>query len=362
MILACNKNDLDKQHGQNKDTPLHAATRNGNWNICKILLEHKANLDSLNTYNSTPIHLAVSTGDINIFNLLLGWGANVYTKKEYDETSLHIAAAYGHLNLCQILLHDYNFDVHMTDDYGYTALHNSAESGCYKLFQFFEDEGSDIYRKTKSGESCLHIAAKKGHVYLCKKLLQNYKFNANIMDDYGYTPLHYCSENGSSKLLQFLMEMGSDVCLKTNDGSNYLHIAAENDHLNLCETIIDNYNIDVTMTDENRWTPLHRLLISGQNELHEFFLSVIETDIYCKINDGRNYLHIAAEYGHLELCKRLLVTYHFDGNMTDNEGQNCLHIASKNGNLKLCRTLLENYNFNIDLADNDGIHHCNPVR
>ena len=118
MILACNKNDLNKQHGQNKDTPLHAAARNGNWNICKILLEHKANLDSLNTYNSTPIHLAVSTGDINIFNLLLGWGANVYTKKEYDETSLHIAAAYGHLNLCQILLHDYNFDVHMTDDYG----------------------------------------------------------------------------------------------------------------------------------------------------------------------------------------------------------------------------------------------------
>ena len=182
------------------------------------------------------------------------------------------------------------------------------------------------------------------------------------MDDYGYTPLHYCSENGSSKLLQFLMEMGSDVCLKTNDGSNYLHIAAENGHLNLCETIIDNYNIDVNMTDENRWTPLHRSLISGQNELHEFFLSVIETDIYCKINDGRNYLHIAAEYGHLEFCKRLLVTYHFDGNMTDNEGQNCLHIASKNGNLKLCRTLLENYNFNIDLADNDGIHHCNPVR
>ena len=361
VILECNKIDLDKQHGQNKDTLLHAATRNGNFNICKILLEHKATVNSLNTYNSTPLHLAISTGNINIFKLLLSWGASVYSKKEYDETSLHIAAAYGHLNLCQMLLQDYNFDVHMTDGYGYTALHNSAESGCYKLFQFFEEKGSDVYRKTTSGENCLHIAARKGHVYLCKKLLENYNFNTNMTDDYGYTPLHYCSENGSSKLFQFLMEMGSDVCLKTNDSSNCLHIAAENGHLNLCETIIDNYNIGVNMIDEKGWTPLHRSLISGQCELPEFFISFIGTDIYCKTNDGRNCLHIVAEYGHLELCKRLLVTYNFDGNATDNEGHNCLHIAAKNGNLNLCKTLLENYNFNIDLVDNDGytpLHYC----
>lgn len=100
VILACNKTDLDKQHGQNKDTPLHTAIRNESFNICKILLEHKATVNSLKTYNSTPLHWITSTGDINIFNLLLGWGASVYSKKEYDETSLHIPAACGHSDLC----------------------------------------------------------------------------------------------------------------------------------------------------------------------------------------------------------------------------------------------------------------------
>ena len=159
-----------------------------------------------------------------------------------------------------------------------------------------------------------------------------------------------------------MTEIGTDVCHKTNDGRNCLQIAAENDHLNLCETIIDNYDIDVKMIDENEWTAtLHRLLISGKCELTEFFLSVIGTDIYCKINDSRSFLHIVAEYWQLELFKRLLLIYNFDGNTIDNEGHSCLDIAAKIGNLSLCKTLLENYNFNIDLTDNDGytpLHYC----
>ena len=199
--------------------------------------------------------------------------------------------------------------------------------------------------------------ARKDLVYLCKKLLENYNFNTYTTDDYTYTPLHYYSGNGKSKLLHFLTEIGTDVCHKTNYGRNCLHIAAENGNgnLNLCETIIDNCDTDVNMIDENGWTAtLHRSLINGKCELTEFFLSVIGTEIYCKTNNSRSFLHIVAEYWQLELCKRLLLIYNFDGNTTDNEGHNCLHIAVKIGNPTLCKTLLENSNFNIDLTDNDG--------
>ena len=99
-------------------------------------------------------------------------GADINLKTNYGKNCLHIAVLKGQLDLCKMLVEIHKFDVNMTDDSGKTALHVSAENGSYQLLTYFADMGTDINLKTNDGENCLHIAALKGHLNLCKMLLE----------------------------------------------------------------------------------------------------------------------------------------------------------------------------------------------
>ena len=71
---------------------------------------------------------------------------------------LNLTAYDGHLKMCKNLLQKYNFVIHSIDDNGWTALHIAARSGDIKLLQYFMENGSNVYSKTKEGSNCLHIA------------------------------------------------------------------------------------------------------------------------------------------------------------------------------------------------------------
>ena len=58
------------------------------------------------------------------------------------------------------------------------------------------------------------------------------------------------------------------------------------------------------MADNNGWTAHHFASRNGSYELLTCFAD-IATNIYLVTNDGKNCLHIAAQYGHLSLCKAL---------------------------------------------------------
>ena len=110
------------------------------------------------------------------------------------------------------------------------------------------------------------------------------------------------------------------------------------------------------------------------------------TDVHLKTDDGFNCLHIAALYGHLNLCKTLVNKHNFDVDMTansgwsslhisvvngsyelvnfftdmganihlkTNDGKNCLHSAALHGHLNLCKMFLDNYKFDVHMSDNN---------
>ena len=84
--------------------------------------------------------------EINLFGIHLtdvdGWTA---TNDGWN--CLHIAALFGHLSFCKILKDKHNFDVHMADKDGSTAVHHSARHGSYDLWTYFADMGVDIELK-----------------------------------------------------------------------------------------------------------------------------------------------------------------------------------------------------------------------
>ena len=56
----------------------------------------------------------------------------------------------------------------MADNDGWTALHNAARNGSFKLFLYILGKGSEIYRKTNSIRNVLHLSSVNGHFDICE--------------------------------------------------------------------------------------------------------------------------------------------------------------------------------------------------
>ena len=366
---------------------LHIAAANGQSNLCKTLIfRHEFDINMIHNGGWTALHFSVQNGSHELVKFFTDQGADIHRKTNNGVTCLHIAAAHGHLNLCKTLKNKYEFNLHVTDDYGWKALHRSALSGSYDLVKFFADNGTDIYLKTREGMNCLHIAAAKAHLNLCKALMKIHNFKGDMADNYGWTTLHRSALNGSYDLVKLFAENGTDIYLKTREGMNCLHFAASRAHLNLCKALMKKHNFKGDTADNYGWTALHRSAQNGNYDVVKFFADN-GTDIFLKMEEGNDCLHIAALNGHLKLCEKLVAEHKFDVNMVDNlgwtalhhsarngsyelieffikmgadihlktnDGQNCFHIAARFEHLNLCKTLIDIHNFDVDMTNSMG--------
>ena len=366
---------------------LHIAAQNGHLKLCKKLIDkHKLDLHLADEDGWTALHHSARNGSYELVMFFVDMGIDFKSKNHLGENCLHIAASYGHVNLCKRLINKHNFDVELTDNDGWRPLHHSARSGCYWLFKYFADMGTNIGCENGAGLNCLHIAAKNEHLNFCKKLIEKHKFDLDLPDFDRWTALHHSARNGSYELLRYFADMGADINLKDNLGMNCLHIAAKNGHSNLFKTLIDKYKFNVEMVDNEGWTALQ---VAARNGSYDLVRSSVDNvgDLKLVNNLGLKYLHIAAENGDLNLCKRLIHNQNVDCLGTDNKGWtvlhysavngsyklikyfadmgadikcknnlgwNCLHIAAQNGHLKLCQILIDRHNLDIHLADKDG--------
>ena len=366
---------------------LHIAAFNGHLKLCQTLIEkHKFDVLMPNTYGWTALHCSAKSGSYELLSYFAAIGNAIDLKTDSRWNCLHIAALYGHLNLCKYLIDQHKILVNLADNGGWRALQISAKNGSYKLLTYFNEMGTDIDRKTNDGSNCLHIAALHGHLNLCKKLIENHNFDAKMIGNDGWSALHYSARNGSHDLVTYFAEMGTNILLKANDESNCLHKAALNGHLNLCKALIEKRKFGTHTTDNEGWTALHYSVRSGNYELVAY-LAEKETDIYLKSDAGWSCLHIAAFYGHLNLCKTLIENNKFDIHMTDNDGWIALHYSARNGSyelllyladmetdielktqdisyslyiaafyghLNICKNIVDNYNLDVHKLDNDG--------
>ena len=316
-------------------TGLHIAARKGHLNLCKMLIDkHKVDLHITDNEGWTAVHCSSQSGNYELVAYFVEMGADIHLKTDDGRNCLHIAALNGDLNLCKMLIDNHKVDLHVTDNKGCTAVHYSSQSGNYELVAYFVEMGADIHLKTDDGRTGLHIAARKGHLNLCKMLIDKHKVDLHITDNEGWTAVHCSSQSGNYELVAYFVEMGADIHLKTDDGRTCLHIAARKGYFNLCKMLIDKHKVDLHITDNEGWTAVHCSSQSGNYELVAYFVEM-KADIRLKTDDGRNCLHIAAREGHLRLCKYFLEIHNFDVNMTDNRGMTSLHNSAINGSFDL---------------------------
>ena len=85
----------------------------------------------------TPLHYAASSGSYKLVIFFAYMENDIYPETNDGRNCLSIAALGGHLKLCKKLIYKHNFDIHMSDNDNWTALHYSARNGSYELVTYF---------------------------------------------------------------------------------------------------------------------------------------------------------------------------------------------------------------------------------
>lgn len=175
--------------------PLFTAIRRGNYSIVKLLLEHGAELESMDADGWTPLGYATSLHHHSIIKLLLEHGADIEGRTSDGRTALGCAAVCGHNLVAGLLL----------------------------------ELGAEVDAKDPGGGSPLLNAAVFGHGAVARLLLEN---NAvvDLPDNHGRTPLFYAAYNGRTAVVLLLLEKGARADLADNEGHTPLSVAAQNGH------------------------------------------------------------------------------------------------------------------------------------
>ena len=220
--------NLETKNGRNC---LHIAALYGHLNLCKTLIDKSNfNVQMTDRDGYTALHYSARKGCYDSIKFFTDIGTDIKLKTNNGMNCLHIAAHHDHLNLCKILINKNYFDGQISANDGCTALHYFAINGRYELIKFLADMGADINLKNNLGLNCLHIAALYGHLNLSKELINKHNTDVKIGDLGGSTALHYSAKNGSYELINLFADMGTDINLKTKNGLNCLHIAADSGH------------------------------------------------------------------------------------------------------------------------------------
>ena len=159
--------DLD-WYNESLGSPLRSAVVYGKLEVCKILLEAGATLDS------TLLHISIFRLNlsISILKFLLDAGADPNALNHNEETPLHSAARFTRNTEVFRMLLEAGADPNVKDGFTLTPLHHAALVDLRDVIVLFLEYGADINVQGKNGDTALSFAISDGYYDLVKLLLE----------------------------------------------------------------------------------------------------------------------------------------------------------------------------------------------
>ncbi|XP_077691886.1 histone-lysine N-methyltransferase EHMT1 isoform X6 [Eretmochelys imbricata] len=216
-----------KMEHQNKRTPLHAAAESGHVDICHMLIQAGANIDTCSEDQRTPLMEAAENNHLDAVKYLIKAGALVDPKDAEGSTCLHLAAKKGHYEVVQYLLSNGQMDVNCQDDGGWTPMIWATEYKHVELVKLLLSKGSDINIRDNEENICLHWAAFSGCVDIAEILLAA-KCDLHAVNIHGDSPLHIAARENRYECVVLFLSHGSDVSLKNKEGETPLQCSSLN--------------------------------------------------------------------------------------------------------------------------------------
>uniref|UniRef100_A0A8C0IJH6 Euchromatic histone lysine methyltransferase 1 n=1 Tax=Bubo bubo TaxID=30461 RepID=A0A8C0IJH6_BUBBB len=169
-----------KMEHQSKRTPLHAAAESGHVDICHMLIQAGANIDTFldgSTQDDggwTPMIWATEYKHIELVKLLLAKGSDINIRDNEENICLHWAAFSGCVDIAEILLAA-KCDLHAVNIHGDSPLHIAARENRYECVVLFLSRGSDVTLKNKEGETPLQCSSLNSQVWVALQMNKTLK-------------------------------------------------------------------------------------------------------------------------------------------------------------------------------------------
>lgn len=152
---ACNDNGL---------MSIHVAAINGHTHILKYFIENgHADKDIPGQDGQTPLFYAARNGHLPTVEYLTKLGCNIYAQDTQGIMPLHIAALEGHTHIVKYFIEQKHVDKNICGLKGRTPLHFAAEGGHITTVEYLIAQGANVKAQTEAGETALLYAWAKQH-------------------------------------------------------------------------------------------------------------------------------------------------------------------------------------------------------
>ena len=202
-----------------------------NLTCVEVLVEHirtivensSTVLERTDVHDETPLVIASRNGHLAVVRYLVEQGAYINITDSDGTTPLIWASIHGHVGVVRYLSEKGAYKNKVTYFYGRTAMHHAAQGfleiteGQLEVVRYFVEQGADMEKADRFGNTPLLIASWIGHLDVVRYLLEQ-GANRDKADNEGRTPLHYAAQNGGLATTKLLMAYGADLNARSNNG------------------------------------------------------------------------------------------------------------------------------------------------
>ena len=206
-------------------TLLHDLARKGHLEMCRLMVKAVEDKSPCDVDGSTPYHIAAYFGHKEVCRLLMEYHTDKNPKNHLGNTPLHFASFNGHLEVCRLLM-EMCVNKNHVDDSVRTPLHIASFNGREEIVGLFIANVADKNLRDNMGQNTpLFSAIEGGNLNVCKLLIEGYKVDVNMSNNYGMTPLHLASKLGRLEICRFLCKFVLNSNTVDNNGKTPLDLA-----------------------------------------------------------------------------------------------------------------------------------------
>lgn len=155
-----------------------------------------------------------------------------------------------------------------------------------------------------SGGAGVSLAAGFGLDSIIRLLVDECGQNTSARNMWGSNALHETSIHGFESTAQLLINLGMNVLDQNSGGLTPFYLAVAFNHVSLVKSLIAHDSRQLTVSNREGWTPLHKACDIGLAEMTSVLLE-LGANINAEDDKGLAPLHLAAGKGHLEIVQIL---------------------------------------------------------
>lgn len=252
---------------KDKASPLHLCCQWGLTKVLQTLIDHGANVNSVDVDNKTPLHTAIDNQHDEIISILLRHPSiDLKLRDKQGNTPFATALTVRNHKAAQRILDRLPNAAERMDQRGRNFLHlaimkDDLESVLF-LLAIQVDVNSRVHDASQS--TPLHLAASSKNEMITRNLILA-GARVNERDAIQKTPLHIAAERGNLPAVSALIQNGADYDAADGDGNNALHIAVRGSHLSIVRELLTESSINAEVANLKGRNPLHELCRTGED-------------------------------------------------------------------------------------------------